>query len=488
MIFTTILFLFCYFRLKPLYFQTVGYTYDQGRDFLKTAEVVLYKNPTFIGPTTGIMGLYHGAWWYYLLAIPFIIFGASPIGFYYFNFFIHLVSFLLLAYFLKKNFGLLTSFLVSTLIAISPYFIFTSIFVGNNIMILPLLLFFLLINYYLLENKIDKKTKLIFLSGLLLGFIAEFEIAFGLFIIPAYVFLFFLFKKLRSVYLQSKNAIFFLIGLLIPFLPRVFFEFKHQFLQTKILLNFLLKPKLYNPKPYIDILKDRLNLFEGYYKSIFASEILALVFFCLLIIFFLFTKKIKKSQVYKSSLPFYSLLLFLLFFLSTLFKDNFWGNYYEGLPYLFLFIMAIVLSMNKSQLFNTVKIILLSTLLLLGLYKFSKDIKNKPKNILLQGQSDIVDYVAEKNKDKNEYCVKIYTPPVIPYTYDYLFLYKKLAKKTTIPQKDWIENRCWFIIEPDDYKERRDKWLKANIQPAAKLISETGFAGTKVALYEKKNK
>jgi hypothetical protein len=49
-------------RIKPLLAHSVAYTYDQGRDMMKAAEIVLYKNPTFIGPTTGIEGLFHGAW------------------------------------------------------------------------------------------------------------------------------------------------------------------------------------------------------------------------------------------------------------------------------------------------------------------------------------------------------------------------------------------------------------------------------------------
>src|SRR3990167_3204915 len=129
-LFTFVIFLFCYFRLKPLYFQTVGYTYDQGRDFLKAAEIVLDKNITFIGPTTGIQGLFHGAWYYYLLIIPFLIFRGEPIGFYYFNFLIHFASFLFLAYHLKKHFGSLISLIISLIVATSPYFTFTSTFLG----------------------------------------------------------------------------------------------------------------------------------------------------------------------------------------------------------------------------------------------------------------------------------------------------------------------------------------------------------------------
>src|SRR3989338_9765899 len=54
-----ILALFCYFRVKPVYFQTVPYTFDQGRDFLKTQEIVIDKQPALLGPTTGIPGGQH---------------------------------------------------------------------------------------------------------------------------------------------------------------------------------------------------------------------------------------------------------------------------------------------------------------------------------------------------------------------------------------------------------------------------------------------
>ena len=99
-----ILFFYLLIRFPNLLSHDVVYTYDQGRDFLKTAEVFLYKNPTFIGPTTGIMGLYHGAWWYYVLGIPFLLTRGNPIAFYYFIFLITFFTNLLFFYFLKRIF------------------------------------------------------------------------------------------------------------------------------------------------------------------------------------------------------------------------------------------------------------------------------------------------------------------------------------------------------------------------------------------------
>jgi len=108
-IFAFILFLFCYFRLKPILNQTVPYTFDQGRDFLKAEEMIRDKNPTFIGPTTGIPGIFHGAWWYYLLAFPYIFFHGDPVGFYHFIFLLSFLPTILFFIFLMKRFSLLTA-------------------------------------------------------------------------------------------------------------------------------------------------------------------------------------------------------------------------------------------------------------------------------------------------------------------------------------------------------------------------------------------
>ena len=60
--------------------------------------------------------------------------------------------------------------------------------------------------------------------------------------------------------------------LFIAFLPRTLFELKNGFEQTKILLNFFIKPKLYNPKPFYYILVKRVQLFFDYWRGIFPND------------------------------------------------------------------------------------------------------------------------------------------------------------------------------------------------------------------------
>ena len=109
--------IFSYFRLEPIISERVAYTFDQGRDFLKASEIVINKDITFIGPTTGINGIFHGAWWYYYLAIVFVIFGGLPMGFYIMQFILYLSSLILLIYYLNKYFNDQIALLFSLIIA-----------------------------------------------------------------------------------------------------------------------------------------------------------------------------------------------------------------------------------------------------------------------------------------------------------------------------------------------------------------------------------
>lgn len=487
-LFIFVIFLFCYFRLKPLYFQTVGYTYDQGRDFLKAAEMIIDKNPTFIGPTTGIQGLFHGAWYYYLLLIPFLLFGGAPIGFYYFNFFLHLASFLLLLHFSYKYFGFLTTLILSLLIATSPYFIFTSIFVGNNIFVMPTLLIFILINYFLLKETHKKVSRLTFLSGLFLGLIAEFELAFGIFLLPSYFLLLFLLKDFRQIFRNTKNSILFLIGLAIPFLPRLLFELKNNFSQTRIFFWNISHGSAQNANSYAEAMQDRINLFFGYYKSLFFNDTLLMIFTLLLIVFIIgiLENKVKK---YSSSLLFLIPLLSFLFFFSVLYKDSFfWGNYFEGMQYIFLFLIAVILSTQfriRSLLFSSFKLLFTLMLFISSILIFVKDVKTRSSiSISLKSQLEIVNYIQKNEKNRQDYCVKVYTPPVIPHTYNYLFLYNKLSKKIETPKNEWTDRKCWYIVETDQNNERKTEWLEKNIPRKARQTQKKQFNEVEILHYE----
>jgi len=456
--FVGIIILYLAVRIQPLLSHSVAYTYDQGRDFIAGANIILNHKIPFIGPTTGINGLFHGSWWYYYLAIPFLIFKGLPIGFYYANLCIHLISLLVLMWFLAKKTNCIIAFFTGLFITFSPYFTFTSLFVGNNIMVLPSLLLFLITNYLLFKEK-NNKIPLYFLNGLFLGFVAEFELSFGLFIIPTYIIAHLVFPQLRRVVINIKYITLTLCGLIIAFLPRALFELKNGFIQTKILLSFITKPKLYNPKPFNDILYDRTVLFIGYWKGIFPNDYWC-YFISVAIVVTLIYLFIKKKSI--STYIFFLIYLIIgLFLFSLTYKDNFWGNYYEGIQYSMVLLMVFIFSQLsiKQKKIKYIFFIVISLFLLTQLYSSVQSNEKKPVRDGLAVQEDVVNIILQKESIKKDFCVRIYTPPVITHTYNYLFMYNKLQGKINIPSTEWINGTCWFIVESDSYKKRRDNWL-----------------------------
>lgn len=485
------IFLFSYFRLKPVVLQTVGYTYDQGRDFLKASEIVLNKDPTFIGPTTGIMGIYHGAWWYYILAIGFFLFQGLPSGFYYLIFIIQFFTFIIFLLFSRKYFDTLTQLILALIIATSPYLIFNTVFIANNVMAMPPFLFLMISTVLLLEKKlkitVNKKNYLLplfFLSGLFLGLTSEFEFAFGLLLIPTYIITLLVFNRWTKSFSKLKHYILFFVGLGTAFAPRFLFEIKNNFSQSKTLISYVINPEYRTPKPFQSILDDRLFTFHEYIRGIFINDFIKT--FVLLVVLLFLGFLIYNRKKISISFLFLTTIAALLFIVSLFYKDTFWNYYYDGIQYLFLLIIGYVLStrLKKLEYIQTsLKIVILGMLLYFSVIKLTEDIRAKPVFDGIQVQQAVVDYIHKTEPDKKDYCVRIYTPPIFPYTYNYLFLYSKMKQNIPVPSHDWKNDRCWYIVEYDDYIQRIQKWRSEHIPTNAKRESSKRFRDARVELW-----
>jgi len=457
-----LIFTYIYFRINPIINQAVPYTYDQGRDFLKTEEIIRYKNLTFIGPTTGIIGLYHGAWWYYLISIPYLVFDGWPMGFYWFIFLLSFLTNLIFFFFLIKNFNKLIALIFLSIISTSSYFISLSFSVSNNIIVPNLILLLIITSFYLLKTK---KSIYLFLTSLILSFILEFEVSFGLFIIPIYFLVLILLSKDKKIFFKLKNIANTTFGLVIPLIPRLLFEIKNNFLQTKTLVIFFFQPKLHNPKPFEIVFNDRLTAFWHYFKSIFYNYNSQIAFGAFLIIILTILVFFYKNKNFILKLIKFNLLIILLLFsLSLFYKDNFWFNYFEGIQYIMLFTVLtslFIISKNKKTYF--VCCLILIFLISLSIFKLIRDLNSQNKKTSGFKEIDYsINYILKKENSKN-FCLKIYTPPVIPYTYNYLISYYSRKNNLQIEEENFINNQCWYIIEDDSYQFRINDWKKNNI-------------------------
>lgn len=352
--------------------------------------------------------------------------------------------------------------------------------------------FLLLLFYSIFQFLKTKKALYQFLIFLSLGFIFEAELPFGLFLIPSYLLTLLATSGAKQFIKEKKNILYAFVGLIIPLSLRILFEIKHNFIQTKTAINFLLKDKLHNPHSLADNFKDRLNLFWNYYNSLFEQKILGMLFLILFILVVVYGFS-RWEKLKKEFFKFIFILLIMFFLTSLVYRDNFWPNYFEGLPYFYLTLIAMAFySLSKLNLSLKIREIirtgLLVLLIFLLLFKFYNNVRASGKDIGvgLAGHSRVVDFLYQENKNK-DFCVRIYTPPVIPYTYNYLFSYYSRVRHLKNPTTDYRNNQCWYIIEDDSYKFRIEKWRQENIPSSAKmLLTKELTDDVKVELWEAK--
>ncbi len=485
-VFLIILIAFVYFRVIPILNQTVPYTYDQGRDFLKATEIIRDKHLPFIGPTTGIQGVFHGAWWYYFVLIPYLLFSGWPQGFYFGLFFFNLLANLWFFWFLKKNFSLAAAFFFLGIVSVSTFFIKTAFYASNNTLAPLFILTFIYSLYHLFDKK---KWQYLFLAGLSLGFVFETEMAFGLFIIPAFLIVFLLFKDLRHLLKSLKNICAFFAGMLIPIGPRLLFELKNNFLQTRSFLAHLSSPENIHPLLFRAVAEERFRSFWQYWSGLFYRENLILALLFLLALSGLILLKNKAAFPKKNTSLFVLILTLIIFVFSLLYKNSFfWSYYLDGIQYLFLFLMtAGFYLIEKNKKISLFAYLLLTVVIGTNIFALIKDVSGK-KNVSLVGlraDNKIVSYFVENTKHQY-FCLKIYTPPVIPYTYMYLLSYYADRQKILYPKGDFYNNQCYYLIDKDEYQFRVDKWRDENIPKNSKLNKTVKFEnGSRIELWVK---
>lgn len=440
------------------------YTYDQGRDFLKAEEIVRYSNPTFIGPTTGIQGLHHGAWWYYFLSIVFFIFNGWPEGFYYGIFVYTLLTIFLFFLFLKKNFHILTALLFLLIITVSPYFIRISFFPGNNILTPGSVLLFIYSVFMFLKTN---QKKFILLLGLSIGFITETEVSFGIFLLPAFFLTAIFFHEFRMIIKNKIMILLLLSGIAFPFLPRVLFNLKNHFIEITDSIHFLKTTPGTNPQSYEGAIKDRINLMIKYYIDIIYehNKSIGIAMIAGTLSIFIMAYKTIMPYMRKSAIFMLSIIV-LTFFATLASKDNFfWDNYLEGIHYMMLFILLIGFeALVNIKIMKRYAYLIIAIFVIINATMFVNTIndKKKPETIGLRADMMTVDYVYRQTNNQ-EFCVRIYTPPIVPYTYDYIFSYYSKVKRYKEPSKEYKNNRCWYIFDKEPVKDRIVEWRKNNI-------------------------
>jgi len=260
-----------------------------AKDSLIMLEMFQYHDPSLVGATTSIPGLFNGPIWYYLAVIPNIILRFNPFGSVVAVWILVLIN----IYLLKRYTNNFIVFIYAVSVGLIgaqqnawiPY-------LTTHVMV-PILLL-------LLNLKSNKKINnlQIFLLGFLSSLFFHSQAAFGIvFIIILPVILY-----LKRIKISFKQIFIGIGGFFLSLSPLILFELKNNFIQSKAVINFILdfgtQSKIIEPnssgfKRIIEIASEMLNV-AG--QSIFPIELGYFGGFVALIIFIIYLKKKENNQ------------------------------------------------------------------------------------------------------------------------------------------------------------------------------------------------
>lgn len=463
--------------------QLLGFYFDQGRDAI-VVDSILHGKLTLIGPTTGIEGIFLGPFYYYFLAVGYFLGqGSSVVASYWQTLFVILglfITFLICRIYFSFRVGIFSLFLMT--------FSFSQIkldrWLSNPtpaIMFAPLTTLLLLLSL---------KTPNVFLplATLSLGILLQLE-ASSSFIIMLLTFLFIAIYRKKYTLISIVLAI---LAFFLTLLPQILFELKHNFLITKLLLNFIngnvqTENQSTFQLPSNPTFANRLDLYSTTFleklKLNFDQNFSFLFVIFLIISIFYVIKNWSKPVTKLLALWFYGSLLFFVFYNGNYGSIN--SYYFIPVFPAFFILTALILNwVSKYKILQPIVVLLMILFIYdqvpMSLSYLSSGVEGST-TIALGSQVNAVKYViadAEGN-----YNWDAYVPPVIPYTYTYLFKYYG-NKYNKIASEQQVAN-LYTIHEVDiSYPERESDWLKRQAG-IGKILDTAKFGGVTVEKRER---
>ncbi len=461
--------------------ELLDFHYDQGRDAMVMWNLWHNNKLFLIGPVTGLPGIFLGPFYYYLIA-PFYLIGSGnptiP------SIFLSFLTTLGLFYLYKtgeligdRKLGLISLIIGS----FSSYIVLSSRWLSNPT---PILLTSIIIFYYLVRiSKFEKiKTNWFYIVYLLVGVSMHFESASAAFYLPVLaVFTYWQRKKINFKYFLVCGFLIFL-----TFAPQLIFNLKHDNLLIKNIIAELPEQER-NNSPILRILTDRFKLFGEMYSSKLFHENnkLSVIFSSISLFGLIMFFKNKKNIFF---LKLISIFLGIPFVLYTFYRGNhgFLYDYYFTGYYLIIILFFSIgiwsfskLKIGKYVLFAFILLFLFNNIGYLS-RKLTVGI-NDGNDIFLGNQLEAITWIYDDAKD-DQFNVDVYVPPVIPHSYEYLFVYVGDKRSTN------MVSRLYTLYEIDPpHPERLEAWI-ARQEGIGKVLYEQKFGGIVVQRRERINK
>lgn len=354
----------------------IRYDVDISRDFLLIEEIATVKPITLIGSHTSVGGVFHGPLWYYLNLPAFLIGKGNPLVFGWFWFLLSILTLVIFYFITQKLFNKLTAMLATLLYSansiINPVYGLKMFFPPYGAVLLSPVFFYLFIKYIF-----DKKAKYLVLALLTLGFIIQFEMAFG---IPIFgltiLFLIYFIYKNKLI----KHLAVFPI-LLLPLSSFIIFDLRHDFIQIISLTKYLI---LQMQKTDINLVAAVSGKITGIFSDTFfhlTQDSIPLSWFYSILFVVLIFKIKMKSSIKKLYLIF--LYFYFGYWLIHLTMKPLWPSYYWPLLPLIIILYAGFVNYLPKRIFFLIFIPLLFWNMYIGISYIKNsnlEISNRGKN------------------------------------------------------------------------------------------------------------
>lgn len=446
---------------------------DVARDLLVVREIVENKQVTLIGPRSSIPGVFHGALWYYIYLIPFILSHGDPLLMGWFWWFcVVLVAglFLYFNYLLTKN--LTVSLLITILFVLlelpnsaGP----TNTFFANLFAFVPFFLWW----------KWSQKPQLKLAVGgwLIMGLIAQFQMAF---VVPlavtwGFVFLWQIFKKKQ--WRQLWSILFFFL----PFATFFLFDLRHDFLQINSFLTYIQTAK--SNLPFYLKLTERIQ--QAFYHGINLFGLKNCWINLLIWIFLLFLAWRSANNKLKQFCFMAGYWYFSWWILTLVFSGTIWSFYFDP----FLSILLLVIGMIASQLSLAKWLLIILTVLAIfqsrGNFSYNSDRFNSSSWKLLSN-------IAKDSLNEPGIGYFLYSQDQFAYPLKYAFAFYQqenpqfqavhfskqpitvLVKSADNPDNPWSTSKDWQLNK-----------LRINLEPVYTKVYSHGYTLEKYLLDEK---
>lgn len=413
----TVFLIFAFFRFYNLN-QRLSFDWDQEYYSYQVRKIIDGKL-TLIGPrVNNDKGFFLGPYFFYLL-VPFYFFGGlHPRGLLYYVFFYNFLFFFISFYVLKKIFGFHKSIFFLLFWSINPMLVVFDVTPWNvNWAIFGILIvIFLLKKIYINHKRIHLGYFMLF--GFTLGFFLNFHPQFIFMILFCILFLFFIFKK--KLFLFVKNTIILLGGLFFSFLPILIFDLRHNFLNSRLFLEFFFgeKTSALDRNVWFTVF---INAFNPI--LIIKEKIFGVLFYSLILLFLIVL--IKKNKNSFQNLFFQSFLgIWLIFPLFFSFLGSRPSEYYFYFLYLFIFLVIIeILFLIKKKF---ILIICLSFLFLINFKSLKNIIKAYDYGLYYKDKS--IRKLKELVEQSKKFNISYNTPLGLNNGFSYLIDFYKIKQ------------------------------------------------------------